>query len=142
MFLQLLDALLELSFHLLHHLAVRHVRLVFAVVLCLLQLLDILLEPRLAFVEVSFGLVTLLLQEGELPFPKRFVLVVVVDLILQLALHLDALTSLEFKFLRNRDLVTLKRRLQLIDCFASPVQFRFVVLDKLGLLGLQVLELQ
>jgi hypothetical protein len=67
------------------------VDLVLAIALNLLQLVDSGLELLRSFLEVLLRLDTLLLQESEATFPKCFVLVVVVDGVLELAVHLCAL---------------------------------------------------
>jgi len=80
----LLHALLELKLHRRDSLAVTHIGLVLAVVLDLLQLVDCLLELLLGVLEILLGLLFLFLQKFKFTFPKRAVLVVIIDLVLEL----------------------------------------------------------
>lgn len=106
LFFLLLKSPLQLSLDLLHHSLVLHLGFLFGIVLELLKTFNIHVEFGGIFFEVPPSLVSLLLQESELTFPKSFVLVILIVKLIELFVKLTVASPLFFEIGLQRLLKT------------------------------------
>lgn len=133
--LDLSETLGELGFHCGENSRVAVFSLGLGVALHLLQLVDGGLELGAGFVEVTLGLVPLLLEESVAALPKRLLFVEQIYLVLKLPLHLGALLASAVKLSSDGLRVTCKSLLQLLVLLTGAAKLRFQVPLQLLLLA-------
>jgi hypothetical protein len=121
---------------------VTHIGLVLAVVLDLLQLVDCLLELLLGVLEILLGLLFLFLQKFKFTFPKRAVLVVIIDLVLELDRELVVLSPESIDVRRGVDLLLLSDLHQLLVFVTVLGDGALVVSHQVFIFRLEVLQFE